>query len=206
MSRSSFSVEGTPHSTVTVVADGAGMWFTTVTPQPGEEGLWTVEATADGEVCTGTTSFPVFGVTPIACSIQATVFGGSATQVNIGEEVLIEGFDFVPGTVDIIYSVNAVHTNVTVTADGSGMFTTSVIPVAGQEGLWTVEVTDAGQAVCTATTSSEVLGAAPTPPQGQLPNVATAPPPPVIAALDAWRRVLVLAAGTLRQALKRIHA
>jgi hypothetical protein len=57
-------VEGTPHSTVNVVADGAGTWFTTVTPQPGEEGLWTVEATADGDVCTATTSFPVFGVTP----------------------------------------------------------------------------------------------------------------------------------------------
>ena len=60
----SFSVEGTPHSTVTVVADGDGTWNTTVTPQTGEEGLWSVEATAAGDVCTATTGFPVFGAPP----------------------------------------------------------------------------------------------------------------------------------------------
>ena len=149
---------------------------------------------------------PVSAGTP-ACSIQATVFGGSATEVNIGEEVLIEGFDFVPGDVNITYSVNAVHTNVVVTADGAGMFTTTVTPMAGQEGLWTVEVSDAVQAICTATTSFLVLSATPTPtptpPQGQLPNVAIAPPAPVVSVWVVGVALLVLAAASVMQTFKR---
>ena len=43
----------------------------------------------------------------------------------------------------------------------------------------------------------------PTPPQGQLPNVATAPPPPVIPTWLLGVGVLVLASVTLRPALKR---
>ena len=36
---------------------------------------------------------PVLGGGPL-CSLQATVGGGSATEVETGEEVLIEGFGF----------------------------------------------------------------------------------------------------------------
>ena len=48
--------------------------------------------------------------TPVAagqtCSLQATVDGGSATVVTVGEEVLIEGFGFFPGDVFVEYSVD----------------------------------------------------------------------------------------------------
>lgn len=127
------------------------------------------------------------GITP--CSLQATVDGGSATEVTVGEEVLIEGFDFFPGDVLVTYSADAtLLSSVTVTADVTGAFTTTITPQAGEEGLWTVEATDSSKAQCTATTSFLVLGvpAAPTPtptptptpipPQAELPNVATTPP------------------------------
>ena len=151
----------------------------------------------------------------VACSLQATVFGGSATEVNVGEEVLIEGFNFLPGDVFVVYTADVTPLPpVTVTADAGGMFTTTVTPVAGQEGLWTVEASDASKASCTATTSFLVLGVTPTatpspaptatpvPPQGQLPNVATEPPP----AVPVWIlgvAVLALSAVTLRQAINR---
>jgi hypothetical protein len=125
-----------------------------------------------------------------ACALQATVFGGSATEVNVSEEVLIEGFDFLPGDVEISYSVDgAPLSTVTVTADGSGAFETTVTPQAGEEGLWGVEATNADDS-CTATTGFLVLGLAPTPTPtptpaatptatpvtDELPDVATAPP------------------------------
>ena len=49
---------------------------------------------------------PVLGGGPI-CSLQATVGGGSATEVETGEAVLIEGFGF-PATVDVdlVYDVD----------------------------------------------------------------------------------------------------
>lgn len=149
------------------------------------------------------------GVTP--CSLQATVFGGSATEVNVGEEVLIEGFDFAPGDVDVTYSVDGTPlSTVTVTADGAGMFETTVTPQAGEEGLWTVEATDAAKGPCTATTSFLVLGVTPTaaptgtptPTQAPLPNVATAPPPTA----PLWVlgvAALALSAFMLWQAMRR---
>ena len=42
---------------------------------------------------------PVLGGGPV-CSLQATVGGGSATEVETGEEVLIEGFGF-PANADV---------------------------------------------------------------------------------------------------------
>ena len=66
--------------------------------------------------------------TPVAagqiCSLQATVDGGTATVVTVGEEVLIEGFGFFPGDVLVEYSVDATPlSSVTVTADATGAFT-----------------------------------------------------------------------------------
>ena len=111
-------------------------------------------------------------------SLQATVGGGSATEVEVGEEVLVEGFGFPPGDVEITYSVEGTDIGTeTVTADGAGLFETTVIPQAGEEGLWTVTAV-AGQ-VCTAETGFLVVAApvtpSPTPtpiPPGELPNVA----------------------------------
>ena len=161
-------------------------------------------------------------VTPVAagkfaCSLQATVFGGSATEVNVGEEVLIEGFDFPAGDVFVVYSVAGTPLPPdTVTADGAGTFETTITPAAGQEGLWDVEASDEG-ALCTATTSFLVLGVTPTatpspapttpappatPPQGQLPNVVT-PPPPSMPVWVLGVAVLALSVVTLRQAFNR---
>ena len=58
------------------------------------------------------------------CSLQATVGGGSATEVQVGEDVLLEGFGF-PALLDveIAYSVDgAPISTVTVTADAAGAF------------------------------------------------------------------------------------
>ncbi len=164
-------------------------------------------------------------VTPVAagslCSLQATVGGGSATVVTVGEEVLIEGFGFFPGDVFVEYSVDGTPlSSVTVTADGTGAFTTTITPQAGEEGLWTVEASDSSKGHCIATTGFDVVGVpatptptptptpapTPVPPQGELPNVATAPPSPVRAALGAGRGGPGLAAVTLRQTLKRLRA
>ena len=98
----------------------------------------------------------------IACGLQATVGGGSATELEVGEEVLIEGFDFPPGDVEITYSSDGVFLrSVTVTADATGFFETVVVPVAGEEGLWSVEAVGIDE-ICTATTGFLVL-AGPTP-------------------------------------------
>lgn len=152
-------------------------------------------------------------VTPAAggtfpCWLSATEGGGSAADVDVGEEVVIEGFDFPPGDVEVSYSVEGTpHSTVTVVADGDGMWSTTVTPQPGEEGLWTVEAIAAGD-VCTATTGFPVFGATPTaaptgtPTQTPLPNVATPPPP----AAQPWVlgvAFLVLSAATLRQSLKR---
>jgi hypothetical protein len=148
-------------------------------------------------------------VTPVLggglnCQLQATVGGGSATEVETGEEVLIEGTGFPFNTdVFITYLVGAtVVDSETVTADGTGMFETAVTPQAGQEGLWTVEAEVPKQ--CVATTQFLVVAAStppptpsPTPvptPAGELPDVATtAPGDPSPMMLGG---LLVLAAAT----------
>jgi hypothetical protein len=119
----------------------------------------------------------------LTCSLQATVGGGSATEVQVGEEVLIEGFGF-PALVDveITYSVEGAPIGtVTETADATGFFETTVTPAAGQEGTWTVTATDV-EDLCTAETGFLVVGAAatpspsasptPSPAASQLPNAA----------------------------------
>ena len=118
------------------------------------------------------------GAGQLTCSLQATVGGGSATEVQVGEEVLIEGFDFPPGDVEVTYSVDAAPGGTeTVTADASGLFETTVTPVPGEEGLWTVTATDVGDQ-CTAETGFLVVGAPVTPasptPAPPLPDVAVA--------------------------------
>jgi hypothetical protein len=118
------------------------------------------------------------------CSLQATVGGGSATEVEVGEEVLIEGFGF-PALLDveITYSVEGAPIGtVTVTTDATGIFETTVTPAAGQEGLWSVVATDI-EDICTADTGFLVVGApatpspsaspTPSPAASQLPNAAT---------------------------------
>jgi hypothetical protein len=119
------------------------------------------------------------------CSLQATAGGGSATEVQVGEEVLIEGFGF-PALLDveITYSVDGAPIDtVTVTADATGSFETTVTPAAGEEGLWNVTATDI-EDICTAETGFLVVGvpapASPspspspsaTPAASQLPNAA----------------------------------
>jgi hypothetical protein len=161
--------------------------------------------------------------TPVAagqiCSLQATVDGGSATVVTVGEEVLIEGFGFFPGDVFVEYSVDATPlSSVTVTADVTGAFTTTITPAAGEEGLWTVEATDSSEGQCAATTGFDVVGvpATPTPTpsptpaptatptQGQLPNVATSPPTPTPPLLLIGAAILALSAVmVVRQAMGR---
>lgn len=121
-----------------------------------------------------------------ACALQATVGGGSATEVPVGEEVLIEGFGFPPAAeVDLAYDVDGTPVGTdTVTADGAGLFDTSVTPQPGEEGLWTVTATVADG--CVADTGFLVVGPAATatptpaatpattPAPSQLPNVAVA--------------------------------
>ena len=156
-----------------------------------------------------------------ACSLQATVDGGSATVVTVGEEVLIEGFGFFPGDVLVEYSVDATPlSSVTVTADGTGAFTTTITPAAGEEGLWTVDASDSSKGQCTDSTTFEVVGVpatptptptppptpTPVPPAAELPNVATAPPSPAFPLWALGAAVLGLAAVTLRQAIGRRRA
>jgi len=109
----------------------------------------------------------------IACGLQATVGGGSATELEVGEEVLIEGFDFPPGDVEVSYSSDGVFLrSVTVTAGATGFFETSVVPVAGEEGLWSVEAVGMDE-ICTATTGFLVLAGstpAPTPTPTPIPT------------------------------------
>lgn len=135
----------------------------------------------------------------VTCALQATVGGGSATEVDIGEEVLIEGFDFVPGNVEVSYSVDGTFLrSETVTADGSGLFETTATPAAGQDGLWAVEATDAGEA-CTASTGFLVLAApaptvAPTAPPSPAPSVTPLPDAAMSQPVDAAVPALSLGA------------
>jgi hypothetical protein len=145
----------------------------------------------------------------VVCGLQATVGGGSATELEVGEEVLIEGFGFPPGDVEVSYSSEGVFLrSVTVTADATGFFETTVVPAEGEEGLWSVEAV-AGQ-VCTATTGFLVLAGATAPPtptptpvptpaasSGTIPNVAVtsdAGSPPSLVLLGAS---LLLVAGSI---------
>ena len=134
------------------------------------------------------------------CALQATVAGGSASEEPIGETVLIEGFGFAAGSVTIEYEIDgAPHTSEAVTADGAGTFETTVTPVAGDEGLWTVIATDGD---CIAETSFLMIAGAtpqpsPTPaptaaPSG-LPNVAMEAPA-VVGSAGATVPVLALVA------------
>ena len=149
---------------------------------------------------------PVLG--GLQCQLQATVDGGSATIVETGEEVLIEGFGFASGaTVFITYSVDGTHIadeDVTVMADATGMFETTVVPEVGEEGLWTVDADAPKQ--CTATTGFQVVAAAtptpsptptptvaPTPVQGALPDVAASRPPDATALILGGLFVLAAA-------------
>jgi hypothetical protein len=110
------------------------------------------------------------GAGTFTCSLQATVGGGSATEVEVGEEVLIEGFDFPEGDVTVSYSVEGTALgDETVTAEASGLFETTVTPQAGEEGLWTVMATDAGE-LCTAETGFLVVAGPATPSPIPTPN------------------------------------
>jgi hypothetical protein len=203
-----YSVGATLLSSVIVVADGTGAFTTTITPQAGEEGLWSVEATDSSKAqCTATTGFQVLGGT-FACSVHATEGGGSPADVDVGEMVAIEGFDFPPGDVEVSFSVEGTSlSTVTVVADAAGSWNTTVTPQVGEEGLWTVEATADGE-LCTATTGFPVFGVTPTstPPEVELPNVAAAPPSPVLPLWVVGVAVLALAAVILRLTLKRRRA
>jgi hypothetical protein len=157
---------------------------------------------------------PVLGGGP-QCSLQATVGGGSATEVEVGEEVLIEGFGF-PATVDVdlVYEVDGAPIGgETVTTDGSGFFETTVTPLAGQEGTWTV--TASVVKGCSADTGFLVVaGPTPTPsptpaatpvptPAGELPDVATDAPNDPNALLLAGLVFLSASAWSIRPLLAR---
>jgi hypothetical protein len=149
------------------------------------------------------------GAGKLICSLQATVGGGSATEVEVGEEVLIEGFGFPPGEVTLSYSVDGTPVrDETVTADASGSFETTVIPQAGEEGLWTVTATDVEE-LCAAETGFLVVAgpatpspspspsqsptSSPGPSAGELPDVA-APAPRGISAGWGLAAMFLLAA------------
>jgi len=131
---------------------------------------------------------PVLGGGP-ACTLQATVFGGSATEVETGQEVLIEGFGF-PAMVDVdvVYSVDGTAIGgETVTTDATGLFETSVTPLPGEEGTWTVTASvvqgcsaETGFLVVTgptpAPTPTPVATPAPTPLESQLPDSSAGTP------------------------------
>jgi hypothetical protein len=158
---------------------------------------------------------PVLG--GLQCQLQATVGGGSATIVETGEEVLIEGFGFPAGAmVFITYSVDGVligDESETVSADGTGMFETTVTPEAGEEGLWTVEADVPKQ--CTATTAFEVVAAPATPspsptptpaptPAGELPDVATSEPRTPTALIQGAALLVAAAIWLSRRRLARL--
>jgi hypothetical protein len=131
---------------------------------------------------------PVLGGVPV-CSLQATVGGGSATEVETGEEVLIEGFGFPPNAdIEITLSLDGTpFGSGGFIADPAGMFETTLIPQPGEEGTWTVTATvvkgctaDAGFLVVAAPatpTPTPTATPAPTPVESQLPNAATETPP-----------------------------
>ena len=114
----------------------------------------------------------------LQCGVLATVGGGSATEVETGEEVLIEGTGFPFNTnVDLTYSVDGTPIgSVTVMADATGMFETSVTPQPGEEGTWAVTA-DVPNA-CTAETGFLVVtGPTPAPTPSPTPTATPAPTP-----------------------------
>lgn len=133
---------------------------------------------------------PALGGVP-QCTLQATVFGGSATEVETGQEVLIEGFGF-PAMVDVdlVYSVDGtVIGGETVTADATGAFETTVTPLPGEEGTWSVLASvvkgcsaETGFLVVTGPTPAPtpspppVATIAPTPLESQLPDSSAGTP------------------------------
>ena len=88
-----------------------------------------------GAIATATVLLTMALATPVLggglqCALLATVGGGSATEVETGEEVLIEGTGFpFNASVEITYSVDATPIgSETVMADATGMFETIVDP------------------------------------------------------------------------------
>jgi hypothetical protein len=157
-------------------------------------------------------------VTPVLggglnCQLLAIVGGGSATIVETGDEVLIEGTGF-PFNVDVFitYLVDAtvVVDSETVTTDGTGMFETTITPQPGQEGPWTVDAEVPKQ--CTALTAFDVVAPpptasptpTPTPVQGELPNVATSEPAEPTTAILGIAFVLAAAVWLARRPLARL--
>ena len=125
--------------------------------------------------------FPV----PVAaggCFLISTDTGGSPVGLEIGDEVSIEGFNFIPGDVVLAFSVDGVELRTeTVTAadafGNAGYFIVSVTPQAGEEGMWGVVGTEV-EGTCSASTGFPVAPApAPAATAGPLiPDVAAAPP------------------------------
>jgi hypothetical protein len=154
---------------------------------------------------------PVLG--GVQCSLQATVGGGSATEVETGEEVLIEGSGFPPDAdIEIEYSVDGTPLRTEmVTADATGFFETTVIPQPGEEGLWTVVASQIKG--CSAETGFLVVaGPTPTPspspipsptPAGVLPNAATSEPGGSSAPILGVLFILAAAVWLSRHALAR---
>ena len=152
----------------------------------------------------------------LQCQLLATVGGGSATEVETGEVVLIEGTGFAPGaTVFITYLIGAtVVGDEMVTADGTGMFETEVTPQPGQEGTWTVEADAPKQCLATtgflvvtgptpAPTPSPTPTAAPTP-AGELPDVATSEPRTPTALIQGAALLVAAAIWLSRRRLARL--
>lgn len=118
------------------------------------------------------------------CSLQATVGGGSATEVTVGEEVLVEGFGFPTGDVEVSFSSEGTFLrSVTATADATGFFEITDTPQPGEEGLWTVEAV-AMDEICTATTGYLVVGVPATPSPSVAPSVEASPAPTASALPD----------------------
>ena len=153
----------------------------------------------------------------VQCSLQATVGGGSATEVQTGEEVLIEGSGFPPDAdIEIEYSIDGTPLRTEmVTADATGFFETTVIPQPGEEGLWTVVASQIKG--CSAETGFLVVAAptptpspsptpSPTAPAGQLPNAATSEPggssAPILGALFILAAAVWLSRGRLARLLR----
>lgn len=147
------------------------------------------------------------------CALQATVGGGSATEVETGEEVLIEGFEFPAGGVEVSFSSDGTFLrSVTVTADASGLFETTVVPAVGEGGTWSVEAVPATES-CTATTGFLVLAGAAassaSPGASTIPDVAvpvSSSAAPSIGLLTVLGGMLLEAAAAARLAvLRRRH-
>ena len=111
------------------------------------------------------------------CSLQATVGGGSATEVEVGEEVLIEGFGFPTGDVEVSFSVDGTFLrSVTATADATGFFEVTDTPQVGEEGLWAVIAVGIDE-ICSATTGFQVVGAPASPSASVAASVAASAAP-----------------------------